>query len=134
MRGSRKTSPFRGQSAVRSGLLTGLSIVAVSGSAAVAGALLAQKFGRDAEREADHLGLLYMYNAGYEPHAMVTMFQELIERRQRSPGSVDQFFSSHPLTEERIDNVQAQISQLPPRTNLVERDAEFENVQRRLGC
>ena len=99
----------------------------------VAGGTFA-KFGRDAEREADHLGLLYMYNAGYEPHGMVTMFQELIQRRQRSPGSVDQFFSSHPLTEERIENVQAQIAQLPPRTNLVERDAEFENVQRRLGC
>src|SRR5687768_9652574 len=51
MRGSRKTSPFRGRSAVRSGLLTGLSVVAVSGSAAVAGALLAQKFGRDSETD-----------------------------------------------------------------------------------
>lgn len=57
MRGSRKTSPFRGRSAVRSGLLTGLSIVAVSGSAAVAGALLAQKFGRDAETD----GILAAY-------------------------------------------------------------------------
>lgn len=57
MRGSRKTSPFRGRSAVRSGLLTALSIVAVSGSAAVAGALLAQKFGRDAETD----GLLAAY-------------------------------------------------------------------------
>ena len=57
MRGSRKTSPFRGRSAVRSGLLTGLSIDAVSGSAAVAGALLAQKFGRDAQTD----GLLAAY-------------------------------------------------------------------------
>jgi peptidoglycan biosynthesis protein MviN/MurJ (putative lipid II flippase) len=46
MRGSGKTSPTRGRSAVRSGLATGLSILAVNGSAAVAGALLAQKFGR----------------------------------------------------------------------------------------
>jgi O-antigen/teichoic acid export membrane protein len=53
----RKTSLLRGRSAVRSGLLTGLSIVAVSGSAAVAGALLAQKFGRDAETD----GLLAAY-------------------------------------------------------------------------
>ena len=36
---------------MRSGLATGLSIVAVSGSAAVAGAYLAQKFGRDAETD-----------------------------------------------------------------------------------
>ncbi|MDQ3821920.1 MAG: hypothetical protein M3321_01600 [Actinomycetota bacterium] len=57
MRGSRKTSPFRGRSAVRSGLLTGLSIVTVSGSAAVAGALLAHTFGRDAETD----GILAAY-------------------------------------------------------------------------
>ena len=57
MRASRKTSPSRGRSAVTSGLLTGLSIVMVSGSAAVAGALLAQKFGRNAETD----GLLAAY-------------------------------------------------------------------------
>jgi O-antigen/teichoic acid export membrane protein len=57
MPGPRKTSLLRGRSAVRSGLLTGLSTVAVSGSAAVAGALLAQKFGRDAETD----GMLAAY-------------------------------------------------------------------------
>lgn len=92
------------------------------------------KFGRDAEREADHLGLLYMYNAGYDPHGMVTMFQELISRRQSTPGSVEVFFSNHPLTEERIQSVQAQIQQLPPKQNLILRDGEFERMQRRVGC
>jgi len=53
----RKTSRLRGRSAVRSGLLTGLSIVAVSGSAAAAGVLLAHKFGRDSETD----GLLAAY-------------------------------------------------------------------------
>src|SRR5436190_5647117 len=38
-------------SAVRSGLATGLSILAVSASAAVAGAYLGHKFGRDAETD-----------------------------------------------------------------------------------
>jgi hypothetical protein len=51
MRGSGKTSPTRGRSAVRSGLATGLSTLAVSGSAAIAGALLAQKFGRGEETD-----------------------------------------------------------------------------------
>ena len=99
----------------------------------VAGGTFA-KFGRDAEREADQLGLLYMVNAGYDPHGMVTMFQELISRRRSTPGSVDKFFSSHPLTEERIQSVQAQIQQLPPRQNLVLRDSELQTVQRRVGC
>lgn len=99
----------------------------------VAGGTFA-KFGRDAEREADQLGLLYMVNAGYDPHGMVTMFQELISRRRSQPGAVDKFFSSHPLTEERIQSVQAQIQQLPPRQNLILRDSELQAIQRRVGC
>src|SRR5438105_6881031 len=42
-----KTSPFRGQSAVRSGLLTGLSYLTISGAGAIAGVYLAHKFGRN---------------------------------------------------------------------------------------
>ena len=42
-----KTSPFRGRSAVRSGLLTGLSYLVLSGAGAAAGVYLAHKFGRN---------------------------------------------------------------------------------------
>jgi peptidoglycan biosynthesis protein MviN/MurJ (putative lipid II flippase) len=42
-----KTSPSRGQSAVRSGLLTGLSFFALSGAGALAGVYLAHEFGRN---------------------------------------------------------------------------------------
>src|SRR5215210_3783171 len=49
--GSQQPSLLPRRSAVRSGLATGLSTLAVSGSAAVAGAYLAQKFGRDAETD-----------------------------------------------------------------------------------
>jgi O-antigen/teichoic acid export membrane protein len=42
-----KGSPERGRSAVQSGMLTGLSFLTVSGAAAIAGAFLAHKFGRD---------------------------------------------------------------------------------------
>lgn len=97
--------------------------------AQIVGAGTFARFGRDAEREADQLGLITMYNAGYDPHGMVTMFQELLSRRQRTPGAVEEFFSSHPITEERIESVQAQIAQLPPRPNQILRDAEFEQIQ-----
>jgi peptidoglycan biosynthesis protein MviN/MurJ (putative lipid II flippase) len=46
-----KTSPFRGQSAVRSGFLTGLSYLVLSGSGALAGVYLAHKFGRNAKTD-----------------------------------------------------------------------------------
>jgi peptidoglycan biosynthesis protein MviN/MurJ (putative lipid II flippase) len=42
-----KTSPFHGRSAVRSGLLTGLSYLTLAGSGAAAGVYLAHKFGRN---------------------------------------------------------------------------------------
>lgn len=92
------------------------------------------KFSRDAEREADDLGVLYMFNAGYDPVGMVTMFQELLSRQKSQPNAVGEFFSTHPLTEDRIREVQARINQLPPRANLIVHDAEFQGVQRRVGC
>ncbi len=46
-----KRSPARGRSAVRSGVYTGLSYVTLSLAAAVAGAFLAHKFGRNTETD-----------------------------------------------------------------------------------
>lgn len=46
-----KGSPTRGRSAVQSGMLTGLSFLTVSGAAAIAGAFLAHKFGRNVETD-----------------------------------------------------------------------------------
>jgi peptidoglycan biosynthesis protein MviN/MurJ (putative lipid II flippase) len=48
---SQQPSLLPRRSAVRSGLATGFSTLAVSGSAVIAGAYLAQKFGRDAETD-----------------------------------------------------------------------------------
>jgi hypothetical protein len=52
-----KSSPLSRRSAVRSGLLTGTAFLVTGGSAAAAAALLAQKFGRNAETD----GLLAAY-------------------------------------------------------------------------
>ncbi|HUP19266.1 MAG TPA: M48 family metallopeptidase [Gemmatimonadota bacterium] len=92
------------------------------------------KWGRDAEREADYLGVIYMYNAGYDPMGMVTMFQELLSRQQRSPSSVEQFFSSHPLTQERIETTRAQVAQLPARANQITQDAGFPGLKSRVSA
>jgi peptidoglycan biosynthesis protein MviN/MurJ (putative lipid II flippase) len=55
--GSRKPSPLTRRSALRSGILTGVSTLVLSASGALAAAILAQKFGRDAETD----GLLAAY-------------------------------------------------------------------------
>jgi peptidoglycan biosynthesis protein MviN/MurJ (putative lipid II flippase) len=46
-----KTSPWRGRSALRSGFLTGLSYLALSGAGALAGVYLAHQFGRNEETD-----------------------------------------------------------------------------------
>ena len=46
-----KTSPWRGRSALRSGLLTGLSYLTLSGAGALAGVYLAHTFGRNEETD-----------------------------------------------------------------------------------
>lgn len=95
-----------------------------------AGALA--RYSRAAEEEADRLGLQAMHAAGYNPQGMVTMFEELLARQQRQPGAVERFFSSHPLTQDRIREAQARINGLPPRTGLVTDEAEFRSVRNRL--
>ncbi|MEZ5330617.1 MAG: M48 family metallopeptidase [Thermoanaerobaculia bacterium] len=98
----------------------------------VAGGTFA-RFSRDAEREADELGVRTMYEAGYDPGGMARMFEVLLEQRQRRPSSVEQFFSSHPLTEERIRDVRAEAEGLPARQGLVRTDAGFRAIQARVG-
>jgi predicted Zn-dependent protease len=70
-------------------------------------------FSRNDEREADHDGVIFTARAGYNPQGMVTMFQRLLAEERGSPGSLAKFFSTHPLTQERITNVQAQINATP---------------------
>lgn len=90
------------------------------------------KFSRDAEREADRLGVHYMYEAGYDPEGMPAMFGNLLEIRQRKPSTLEQFFSSHPLTEERISSTRAEISRLQRRDDLVMDTAAFRTFRNRV--
>jgi predicted Zn-dependent protease len=84
--------------------------IQVGGSAVFAG------YGRDAEREADAVGVGYMVRAGYNPAGMATFFQELLEIQQRPPSRVEQWFSTHPTTQERVNNTRAIIQQTPGAT------------------
>lgn len=97
----------------------------------LAGGALA-RFSREAEREADMLGVRSMYGAGYDPLGMARMFSLLLERRESQPGAVERFFSSHPLTEDRIRTVRAEAGKLPP-ANLIESDPGYRSLQNRIA-
>lgn len=87
------------------------------------------KFSRDAEREADDLGVQYMARAGYDPLGMARIFEELLSRRQSRPSSVQQFFSTHPLTETRIQDVRAAAQRLSG--NYTNPSSGFQDAKRR---
>lgn len=101
--------------------------------AQVAGGGAVAHYARGAEREADQLGVRYMYEARYHPEGMVEMFEELLRRRQRQPSSVERFFSTHPLTENRIRDVRAAIAELPSTSGLTRTDREYQGVRSRVS-
>jgi predicted Zn-dependent protease len=81
--------------------------------ASLVGTGILQNYSRDAEREADHLGVGYAYSAGYDPKGIPDLFRTLLELRQQKPSALEQFFASHPVTEERIATTESQIAGLP---------------------
>jgi predicted Zn-dependent protease len=91
------------------------------------------KFSRDAEREADFLGLQYMYKAGYDPNSFVTFFERIQADEKRRPGTIPKVFSTHPPTPDRIESAQKEIARiLPNKPEYVVTTSEFDSVKARL--
>ena len=91
------------------------------------------KFSRDQEREADYLGLQYMYKAGYDPNAFVSFFEKLRAEERRHPGTIPKVFSDHPPTPERVTKAQEEVSTiLPTRDEYLVTTSEFDIVKARL--
>ena len=69
------------------------------------GALL--PFSREHESEADHLGLVFMAMAGYDPNAAVAFW----ERMAAASGGEKppEFMSTHPSDETRIQQIRANL-------------------------
>ena len=95
----------------------------------IAGGALA-RFSRGAEREADELGIQYMAKAGFNPRGMATMFQKLMENEQRQPSSVEQFFSTHPLTTERVRDAEKRAAAMG--AGGVTDEPEFQRIKSRV--
>ncbi len=91
------------------------------------------KFSRDSEREADFLGLQYMYKAGYDPNAFVTFFERIQVDEKRRPGTIPKVFSTHPPTPDRIESAQKEIARiLPNKPEYIVTTSEFDSVKGRL--
>ncbi len=101
-----------------------------AGRAGVRG--LFQRFGREDEREADRLGAKNLYDAGYDPRAMLSFLERIAAEQQSRPGRVQRFFASHPSLEERADHIGDLIETLPPKPDWIRQTADFERIQKRL--
>jgi predicted Zn-dependent protease len=65
------------------------------------------RFSREDESEADHYGLKYMAEAGYDPSAMLEVMKVL---KQASGGShPPEFLATHPLPETRLEQIEAEL-------------------------
>src|ERR1022692_3363604 len=87
-------------------------------------------FTRGMEREADYLGLQYMYKAGYDPTSFVDFFEKIQTMEKRKPGSVAKVFSTHPMTDDRIAASQNEIQKiLGAKPEYVVNTSEFNDVR-----
>jgi beta-barrel assembly-enhancing protease len=90
-------------------------------------------YSRSMEAQADYLGVETMYKAGYNPEGMVTFFTKLDSQSSKNSGQMARFFSSHPLTSERIQEVRTEIGQLPPKSWPAADSAEFNRIKAKVG-
>lgn len=93
------------------------------------------KFSRDAEREADLLGLEYEYASGYDPGSFVQFFEKIKVKEKHKPNFLAKAFSTHPMTDDRIARAQNEIEALlPDRDQYVVDTSEFQEVKGRLSA
>lgn len=87
------------------------------------------KNSRDAEKQADEVGTYILYQAGYDPHAMAQFF-EIIQKKY--PQRTLQFFSDHPVPENRIKDVDREIPLLGPPKDWTTDSPDFQATKKRL--
>lgn len=102
----------------RAGLTQGMvnaASVATDGQAGQMAAMIGQtinmRYGRDDELESDRSGLRYMFEAGYDPRALIGVMKILDEA---SAGGPPEFLSTHPKPANRIQHIQQLIDEQWP--------------------
>ena len=78
------------------------AVMGALGAGAQFGVLM--PFGREHESEADHIGLIYMARAGYDPHESLRFWRRMEENGSAQPP---EFLSTHPSHGHRIQQLEA---------------------------
>lgn len=73
------------------------------------GTLWSARHSRESEQEADARAVEYLILAGLDPLAMVSLLQKLVAVESQDSSAVSAWFSTHPLTHERIAEAEVEI-------------------------
>ena len=90
------------------GDISGLAAVIIDGGAR----LVTMSFSREAEREADEVGLKYLAAAKIDPRGMLSFFETLREQEGVAGAPALALLSTHPATDDRIRHLEARIRRL----------------------
>ncbi len=120
---------------------SGSSSAGQATEAAIVGgqALAAQSqldYSRDFEREADRTGIQVMMRAGFDPEGMVGFFDRLLRANRHNDGKAPGYLRTHPLTTERIADMQNRVDQIQNETDkrlrVVTESPEYKLAQAKL--
>ena len=111
------------------GAILGTQTRGIVGSLAQAGVQfgaqgLMLKYSRSDEAQADAVGAIILYKAGYNPQAMADFFKKLASQGSAGP----QFLSDHPNPGNRDTAIQKEIAAWPPRS-YGQSDAAFQTAR-----
>lgn len=87
-------------------------------------------YSRDAEREADRVGLAMLQNAGFDPQAMVGFFGRLQAANRLQEQGAQSYFRTHPFTGERMADIQNRVLSMRYRQHAS--SLEYELLRARL--
>lgn len=80
----------------------------------IVGGLVRLKYGRDDETQSDTYGVDFAVRAGYQPTGLVRVMEMFKRMEEEGGGGGPEFLRSHPLPDNRIENIRGIISQKYP--------------------
>ncbi|HEY2627686.1 MAG TPA: M48 family metalloprotease [Usitatibacter sp.] len=88
---------------------------------------------REHEREADRVGFGLLERAGYDPRGMATFFERMLRanRLNEMKGTTPSYLRTHPMTTERIAEMQDRLEKMPSRI-LVPDSIEYKIAKARM--
>jgi predicted Zn-dependent protease len=131
---ARRVEQQKGQAIFNTAALLGSILIAAAGSgeagiaalqATQAGIIDRQlRFSRDFEQEADRIGMDTLIDAGFNPHSMADMFEQ-IQRSTRFSAKPPEFLLTHPVTAKRIADAENRARSHPSNTPTSSVDYDF---------